>query len=69
MNLLTVGSAIRCLDLNSTRRRLAVVDENSDLLVYTLPDGQMQYRVSPTHRKQGQSETPDVAHDQYTFQC
>lgn len=43
--LLKVGAAIRCLDLNSTRHRLAIVDENSDLLVYTLPDGALQYRV------------------------
>ena len=43
--LLTVGSAIRCLDLNSSRHSLAVVDENSDLLVYSLPDAQLMYRV------------------------
>ncbi|XP_018007047.1 intraflagellar transport protein 122 homolog [Hyalella azteca] len=43
VHLLTVSSAIRCLDLNSSRHRLAVVDDNSDLLVYTLPEGELLY--------------------------
>ncbi|KAA0183686.1 hypothetical protein HAZT_HAZT008812 [Hyalella azteca] len=46
VHLLTVSSAIRCLDLNSSRHRLAVVDDNSDLLVYTLPEGELLYSVS-----------------------
>ena len=42
--LLTVSSAIRCLDLNAARTRLAVVDDNSDLLVYDLATGELAYR-------------------------
>ena len=44
--LLKIGSAIRCLDLNSNRHKLAVVDENNDLLVYTVPEAELQYKES-----------------------
>lgn len=32
--LIKQATAVRCLDLNCTRKRLAVVDEESNLLVY-----------------------------------
>ncbi|GLH03389.1 POC1 centriolar protein homolog [Gryllus bimaculatus] len=36
VNLLKLQSAIRCLDLSASRQKLAVVDENNQLLVYNL---------------------------------
>ncbi|KAK3882424.1 hypothetical protein Pcinc_013198 [Petrolisthes cinctipes] len=42
--LLKVPSAIRCLDLSSSRRKLAVVDEHSTLLVYDVKSSELLYQ-------------------------
>ncbi|MPC67620.1 Intraflagellar transport protein 122 [Portunus trituberculatus] len=42
--LLKVPSAIRCLDLSSSRQKLAVVDEHSTLLVYDVKTSEMLFQ-------------------------
>ena len=47
--LLKVPSAIRCLDLSSSRQRLAVVDEHSTLLVYDVKTSELLFEVRGIH--------------------
>lgn len=44
VNLLTINSAIRCLDLSSSRQKLAIVDEHSTCLVYDLTTKELLYQ-------------------------
>jgi intraflagellar transport protein 122 len=44
VNLLQINSAIRCLDLSSGRRRLAIVDEHSTCQVYDLKTKELVYQ-------------------------
>lgn len=44
VNLLTINSAIRCLDLSMSRRRLAIVDEHSTCQVYDLKTKELMYQ-------------------------
>lgn len=43
--MLKVPSAIRCLDLSSSRLKLAVVDEHSTLLVYDIKSAELLFQV------------------------
>ena len=38
------NTAVRCLDLNSSRKKLAVVDENNTLLVYDVRNKALLYQ-------------------------
>ena len=42
--LLTINSAIRCLDLSATRNRLAVVDEHNTLQVYDINTKKLEFQ-------------------------
>ena len=44
VHLLTINSAIRCLDLSASRRRLAVVDEHSTCQVFDLANKQLMFQ-------------------------
>merc|ERR1712014_513015 len=43
--LLTISSAIRCLDLSADRSRLAVVDEHSTCQVYDVATKKLQFQL------------------------
>ena len=45
INLLKIGSAVRCLDLSASRKKLAVVDEHSTCLVYNLATKELLFQV------------------------
>lgn len=49
--MLKVPSAIRCLDLSSSRHKLAVVDEHNTLLVYDVSTKELMFQVSEMVRK------------------
>jgi intraflagellar transport protein 122 len=44
INLLKIGSAVRCLDLSATRKKLAVVDEHNTCLVYDLATKELLFQ-------------------------
>jgi len=44
INLLKIGSAVRCLDLSASRKKLAVVDEHSTCLVYNLATKELLFQ-------------------------
>ncbi len=44
VNLLSINSAIRCLDLSAARRRIAIVDEHSTCQVYDLKSKELLYQ-------------------------
>lgn len=45
VNLLKVSSAIRCLDLSASKKKLAVVDENNQCLVYDVQKKELLFQV------------------------
>lgn len=45
VNILKVSSAIRCLDLSASRKKLAVVDENNQCLVYDIQKKELLFQV------------------------
>ncbi len=45
VDLLRINLPIRCLDLSFSRRKVAVVDENSTCSVYHLNNGELIYQV------------------------
>jgi intraflagellar transport protein 122 len=45
VELLTIASAVRCLDISLDRRKLAVVDENAICMVYDVDSKQLLYQV------------------------
>ncbi|XP_065343413.1 intraflagellar transport protein 122 homolog [Cloeon dipterum] len=44
ISLLKIGSPIRCLDLSASRKKLSIVDENSQCLVYDLQTSELLYQ-------------------------
>lgn len=44
VQILKINTSMRCLDLNTTRKRLAVVDEHNTCLVYDVKTKELQYQ-------------------------
>ena len=58
--LLTISSAIRCLDLSSDRSRLAVVDEHSTCQVYDVATKKLQFQEPNANSVAWNSESEDM---------
>ena len=58
--LLTINSAIRCLDLSSSRTRLAVVDEHSTLQVYDINTKKLEFQEPNANSVAWNSECEDM---------
>ena len=58
--LLTISSAIRCLDLSSSRARLAVVDEHSTLQVYDLASKKLEFQEPNANSVAWNAECEDM---------
>lgn len=53
VSLLKASSAIRCLDLSASRKKLAIVDENNQCLVYDVQKKELTFQVMCHNMKYG----------------
>ena len=58
--LMTISSAIRCLDLSASRSRLAVVDEHSTLQVYDIDTKKLEFQEPNANSVAWNSECEDM---------
>lgn len=45
VDLLRINVPVRCLDLSSSRKKVAIVDDNNTCSVYQLSNGELLYQV------------------------
>jgi intraflagellar transport protein 122 len=60
VTLIKQATAVRCLDLSCTRKKLAVVDETSNLLVYDLDTQQLMYQEPNANSVAWNTEMEDM---------
>jgi len=60
IDLITQSSAVRCLDLSASRRKLAVVDENANCLVYDLESKDLLFQEPNANSVAWNTELEDM---------